>query len=494
MNNLNKILVPIAAVAITAGATNAFAAVTLTSIPINTNYWNNQNQNQARAISPDGKYVVGFDGPFSVGGGTTTNGPGFLYDVQNGIRHNNVLGGSYACALTGVGYRTYNAETQLVIDGFANGWHQNWMTTDGGNTWGATRRDVNKGTSPNGPAANSMAGSATDVFYATFRSADMVNVPVWVGKAVGAWPMTPTWDEKGISGDEFALMQAVSSTGRAVGYRGETIKKNYVLQWNGSGTPNSWYFTGLDYDTYGQAFSISADGTVVFGISHAIDDGGVANWGYKAVLSADVPAVDGSTESPLSIDKLPNFADTVVAGSKAYPYGCTADGNYAVGMNNRDVGGEKAVLWDTSDSDTNNWTVTDLTELASSEGALGNFTRLSRAYSVGRKGNGDFVICGIGDYTSDAGPTTRAYVMTISSGTAPAPQPVITSITGAGTGSVTVNYSNTVAGTNYTLRYNTNLNTANWYDVGTKSAAGSSDSQTDNSANTAQRYYRVVIQ
>ena len=41
------------------------------------------------------------------------------------------------------------------------------------------------------------------------------------------------------------------------------------------------------------------------------------------------------------------------------------------------------------------------------------------------------------------------------------PRPQITSITGAGTGNVTVNYANTVAGKTYTLQYNTNLNTRN---------------------------------
>ena len=79
------------------------------------------------------------------------------------------------------------------------------------------------------------------------------------------------------------------------------------------------------------------------------------------------------------------------------------------------------------------------------------------------------------------------------SGVVPTPKPIITSVTGAGTASVTVNYTNTVSGKSYTLQYNTNLNTANWYNAGTRVAAGFTDSQTDATAilGEKQRYYRV---
>jgi hypothetical protein len=74
----------------------------------------------------------------------------------------------------------------------------------------------------------------------------------------------------------------------------------------------------------------------------------------------------------------------------------------------------------------------------------------------------------------------------------PVTPPRITSITNTGTGTATVRYTNTLAGTNYTLVYNTNLNnTTNWYPTGTKTAVGTSDSQTDSSATNSQRYYRV---
>jgi len=84
------------------------------------------------------------------------------------------------------------------------------------------------------------------------------------------------------------------------------------------------------------------------------------------------------------------------------------------------------------------------------------------------------------------------------SGVVPPPPPtypLITSISGAGTASVTVYYTNTLVGTNYVLRYNTNLSTLNWYTVGTKAAPGTSDSQTDTPpVGGPQRYYRVYYQ
>jgi fibronectin-binding autotransporter adhesin len=75
------------------------------------------------------------------------------------------------------------------------------------------------------------------------------------------------------------------------------------------------------------------------------------------------------------------------------------------------------------------------------------------------------------------------------------PRAQITAIARTGPASVTVYYSNTLAGTNYTLFYNTNLsNTTIWYSLGSKTASGSSDSQTDTSATNSQRFYRVRSQ
>ena len=75
-------------------------------------------------------------------------------------------------------------------------------------------------------------------------------------------------------------------------------------------------------------------------------------------------------------------------------------------------------------------------------------------------------------------------------GLAPAPSPRITSITW-GAGTATVYYTNTIAGTAYTLECRTNLTTGTWQPVGTQPASGNSASQTDSAAGGDHRYYRV---
>lgn len=86
-------------------------------------------------------------------------------------------------------------------------------------------------------------------------------------------------------------------------------------------------------------------------------------------------------------------------------------------------------------------------------------------------------------------PTGNGIVLTFTP-LPPALAPRVGTISG-GPGSVTVNYTSTLPGTNYVLSYRTNLITANWFAAGSKTAAGTSDSQTDNSATGNQRYYRV---
>jgi hypothetical protein len=237
----------------------------------------------------------------------------------------------------------------------------------------------------------------------------------------------------------------------------------------------TWAFAGLDGTVVGEAFSVSSDGNKIFGRSPTPTD---SNWhGYKAVVTS-------ATNSLQSINQLPDFPDTGGSTRLATPYGCSADGRYAVGMNYR--GAERAVLWDTGNANPAKWTVLDLTERAAAEGILGNFTALTRAHSIGTNSVGYPVITGYGTYNDGAGLYNRAFVMVVGT-----PQPRITSITGAGTSTVTVNYANTIAGKTYTLQYKTDLNTATWYSAGSKTASGASDSQTAGSVPASPRYYRV---
>lgn len=71
------------------------------------------------------------------------------------------------------------------------------------------------------------------------------------------------------------------------------------------------------------------------------------------------------------------------------------------------------------------------------------------------------------------------------------PRPRITGLTGAGGGSVTVHYTNTVPGRSYVLSANTNLADNTWLPISAKTAIGTGDSQTDPSATNTARFYRV---
>jgi len=92
-----------------------------------------------------------------------------------------------------------------------------------------------------------------------------------------------------------------------------------------------------------------------------------------------------------------------------------------------------------------------------------------------------------GTFTTAA--TTNGIVLTFT----PLPPPTaprITAVSFAGPGSATVNYTNTLPGTNYVLAYRTNLNATNWFTAGSKTAAGTSDFQSDTAATNSQRFYR----
>jgi hypothetical protein len=84
-------------------------------------------------------------------------------------------------------------------------------------------------------------------------------------------------------------------------------------------------------------------------------------------------------------------------------------------------------------------------------------------------------------------------VLTFTPNAAPAViPPLITSIVGAGTTSVAVNYSNTLAGTNYVVQYRTNFTSTNWTSLSPVQAVGSTSSSTDSPAiGETNRFYRV---
>lgn len=373
-----RVLVGLAVLAV---ASTAMAVPVLTALtPVGT-----QTASDARAITPDGKYVVGNSGTV-----------GALWSVSNPTGGIAVIGNSIAAeTATGVGYRTVNGQQQLVIHGGSSGgWSTNWVSADGGATFPQTVRPVTTGTAHQIHAANTLGSTgANDTWFNSYRlntsSTDTLRVITGSGDPPAGFINTKdTPTDSNIRG--------VSSNGVAVGYRTgaspqPTGRLNYIVWPTGTGGLNTAYFNGLNGTIQGEAFGVSGDGNMVFGLS-PVSDGRTGNWPYMF------------NRTTSAIVELPHYADTAGSVTNGVAYGATFDGRYAVGMNYR--GSEKAVLWDTV-----NGTVTDLTDFAIANGILGDFTgNLRRAYSIGLDELGQPVITGMG--VNSAG-LTRGFVMTI---------------------------------------------------------------------------------
>lgn len=468
---------------------NALADGSLVAIPL----LGTGTNNEARAITPDGVFVVGAL--------ETTNG--FLYNVTNGYVVQPVSGDGYpAKILTGVAYRIDTnqtpPQTQLIMSGLDTvlSYFMAWMTTDGGTNFDYAyyRAPVKTAVVP---LANGLAGTSWDVLHAAWSDQGPNSGDNWylfVGEFAGPWVPTVGWDLKSASRPSLIQMNGISGNGRGLGWRlnsGAYI--TYIADYNGPNTSGAlWSCRGLDGTTAGQAWSVNANGTVIFGISPKGTATGGTNYGFKATFDTFYPG----QPTQLSTNQLPIFSDatgvTNVANitNLAIPFGCTPDGKFAVGMTYR--GRERAVLWDTSDADTNKWTVTDLTDLAVANGILGNFTNLSRAYSIGTNSSGAKVVVGIGRWSEDAGVTafTRGFVMVVPTATA-----VVRPTVSISTTPQRYTFScQSVSGKTYYLECTTNLVPTNWSTLGSTPGTGSPVSLTDLNPTSTQKFYRVRIQ
>lgn len=332
----------------------------------------------ARAITPDGKYVVGNAGT-----------AGFFWDVNNNTSQTQIIsGGKAASNATGVGYMTVGGNQQLVAYGLASGWPCAFISSDSGSTWGYSTATLTG--SPSLPSANSLAGTTTDTFYANYKSGDYAS---YVGK-YNSGTNAIAWDAKSTASPQKMAMNGISSAGVAVGRRRDSAGvnyQNYKLTYVGGGGAAAAFFNGLDGTVKGEAWSISNDGSKIFGYSPVLG-GRTGNWPYM---------LDTATNA---IVELPTLAGTAGSVTNGVVYGTSADGRWAVGMNY--VGMEKAVLWDTV-----NGTVLDLTNFAAITGILGDMTgNLRRAYSVGVNADGYPVVAGYGVNSALSG---RAWVMTV---------------------------------------------------------------------------------
>jgi hypothetical protein len=426
-----------------AATTNARVADTLFAIPpLGTDV-----SNEARAITPDGVNVVGLSGTES----------GFLYNITNAYLVQPTDPYLFSAKiLTGVCYRTDTnppappeGTPQLVVSGLVtNGtvkYFTMWMTPDSGTNWDYSFGYVS-GKIPTPPLANGLAGSSWDVFHATWTdqgNAAGDNWTLYVHECNGYWGPNVNTDVKGVpKPNSFTQMNGISGKGRAVGWRRNSgAYVNYIADYNGPSTSGSiWNCNGLDGTTSGQATAVNDDGTVILGISPKGAPTGTTNFGYKATFNTTFPGA--ATE--LSIGQLPDFADSVGVSNAltgvantAIAFGCTPDGKCVVGMSYR--GREKAVYWDTSDANSSNWKVIDLTEAATTAGIMGDFTNLSRAYSIGTNAAGQKVVAGIGQ---DSTNNTRAFVLSFTPSFAPTPTRVTSFNIAKGPGSnLTLSYS-----------------------------------------------------
>jgi uncharacterized delta-60 repeat protein len=468
--------------------TNVFGLVSAAALPPVAG----DTSNEARGITPDGRFVVGLSG--------ATNG--FLYDsLSNTVVRPVSSDGAAAKIVTGVGYRTDTNQVppqpQLILSGLAanNGRFTVWMTTNAGATWAAMVQYASGPKKPTVPAANGLAGTAWDVFYAIWTDEGSGGTDNWglrVGQFSGTWPMTPVWKQKDVTKPDTCQMNGVSSKGRAVGWRrnGTTgLYANYVADWQAASGPVVWNFYGLDGTTVGAAYAVNADGTIIFGLSPLVG-GGSTNSGYKAVFNSTYPG----PATQLGTNQLPLFPDTGGSTNLAIPYGCSAGGRYAVGLNCRG-GIEKAVLWDTGDSNPANWTVTDLTDLAVASGAQGIFARLAIAGSIGTDATGNLVITGIG-YDTNSPANSRAFRMTVVPLNVPVLPPPEVTISGSYAGGLTFSFV-TVAdsSTIYYLEYTTNLvGSATWTTISSTPGTGAAVSLSDSNPSGPQCYYRLRVQ
>ncbi|MCX6893827.1 MAG: hypothetical protein NTX51_20250, partial [Verrucomicrobia bacterium] len=211
-------------------------SVALTNVPV----LSGDTTNEARALTPDGRWVVGVSGT-----------RGFLHGV-NTTNVFNMVGsdGAQSALVTGVGYRTNSsAQQEIIVSGIAGGSNTVWMTTNGGKTWGP-RLSAALVKITTVPVANGLAGTASNVFYTVWTDEGPASGDNWqlnVGRFSNSWPAAVAWGPKSAGKPDTLQVNGISSTGRSVGWRwsGTSLAySNYVADWRGAATPALWNFTG----------------------------------------------------------------------------------------------------------------------------------------------------------------------------------------------------------------------------------------------------------
>jgi hypothetical protein len=374
-----------AVAAVLAGASLAWAAPSLSVLAPYTG----ETSSEARAITPDGQWIVGKSG----------TDRGLLWNVSSPAAPINVLGGTMQAGyLTGIAYRTEPNQNrqELVMLGNSNAGTVGptyWFYRPADQTWGAKLRWTGEVNAL--PASNALASHATqsDAVFATWGRAasNQIKVEKVWGQSDTA-PISTIQDQKSTTAESGT--QAISQTGRAVGWRKQDLGAglvacNYVADFSDDGSAGNLavaYFGGLTPgSTAGQAWAISADGSIVCGYS-PVGDGRTGNWPYKAALNAD--------RSLASIVELKSL-NAAATDNQGIVYAMSADGRWGVGRD-YSFGQDRAVLWDLQNP---TQLPTDLTAVATQLGVLGEFAAgngLRRAYSVGVDADQNVCIVGLG--------------------------------------------------------------------------------------------------
>lgn len=397
-----------AALTLTMAATNAFGSWLQLVPTLGTDTGNSPN-----AISPDGRYVVGVSGA-----GTTARG--FLYPVTPGNVSGsviNVLSSDNAQASTanGVGYRTVGGSQELIISGLSSGYVTEWMTPDGGATFGIKRRNTTYTLNTvNGQNQLGSPGN-TDEYFTTSRNSTQLLLDI--RKGAGVWPATITSSQKSVTTQ--ARMVGIGATGAAVGSRvNGSIRSNYRMDFNPAGSPFNAYFNGLNTvnPQQGEAFDVSDNGLYAAGWSGLGTDTG-NSYAYKATFLGTV----WQSTSQLPVTGLESGST-----AKTVAYGISPDGNWIVGGSYQGI--YHAMLWDTRDANPANWTYIDLWSRAASLGIMDGFVNLQRGFSVGQEpGTMAPIVTGTGTWSPDGGTTlyTRTWVMLV-------PEPSVAALAGFG--------------------------------------------------------------
>ena len=393
MKHLNKLVLSLAVGAITVGTTNLFASGNyLELIPT----LGSDTTSQSRAITEDGQYVVGASG-------TGTSARGFLYPVGSGTAIN-VLSSDNAqsTVANGVGYRTSGGNTELIISGLSSGFVTEFMTADGGVSFGIKRRNTSY--TLNTVNGMNQLGSVTgsDAYYVSSRNSTQLQLDI--NRGTGTWPATITTSPKSVTTQ--GRMVGVGASGAAVGSRvNGAVRSNYRMDFNSAGSPFNAYFNGLNLvagqTQQGEAFDVSNDGLYVCGWSGlGTDSATTANsYAYKAIFS-------GTTWS--ATYQLPVTGLETGSTAKTVAYGISGDGRYIVGGSYQ--GAYHPMLWDTSDPNPANWVYFDLDLWARNAGLIDGWTRLERGWSVGVDPvTGAAIVTGEGVY----GGVARAFVMMV---------------------------------------------------------------------------------